>query len=183
MTTREPFEEPAEEGAFDDLPSTDIDVENYIHFGMAGSFPLRLADLFFAEDGLHIVEYSYITVMFGLGTGKHRREAKAMKAVYDTHGIDEVRLRGDKSIWLNYGGIDRVVLDRGGGLGRPKLTVYAADGESYAYRVHESGGDGREDTAALLADLEASAAAHDVELEVRDGFGFRPAESIHRFIR
>ncbi|MFC6988989.1 hypothetical protein ACFQJD_10165 [Haloplanus sp. GCM10025708] len=31
---------------FEDLPNTDIEVDLHVHFGMAGSFPLRLADLF-----------------------------------------------------------------------------------------------------------------------------------------
>ncbi|MFB6167728.1 MAG: hypothetical protein ABEJ43_02655 [Haloferacaceae archaeon] len=180
MTVREPHEEPVEDGEFDDLPSTGLDVENHVHFGMAGSFPLRLADLFFAEDGLHVVEYSYITVMFGLGTGKHRREAEAMQTVYDHHGIDEVRLRGDKTFWLNYDAVDRIVFDRGGVMGRPKMTVYAVDGDSYAYRIHDDGG--RDTVAELLADLEASAEKHGLTLDIRDGAGFRPAENLYRFL-
>jgi hypothetical protein len=162
---------------FDDLPTTDIETELHVHFGMAGSFPLRLADLFFADDGLHIVEYSYITPMFGLGTKKHRREASAMQEVYDVHGLDEVLLQGDTVHWLNYRAIDRVVLHRGGYFGRPKLTVYPADeSRSHAVRLHEE-----DDPDALAASLREVAEGRPFDVVVETGAGFDPRENVQRF--
>lgn len=163
---------------FEDLPSTDIETELHVHFGMAGSFPLRIGDLFFASDGLHIVEYSYITPMFGLGTKKHRREASAMQRVYDIHGIDEVLLQGDSVYWLNYEAVDRVVLHRGGYFGRPKLTVYPADetARSHAFRLHEE-----DDPDALAASLRAVAEGRPFEVVVKRGTGFDPVENVERF--
>ncbi|GAB6859928.1 hypothetical protein ACFR97_03245 [Haloplanus litoreus] len=163
---------------FEDLPSTDIETELHVHFGMAGSFPLRLADLFFANDGLHIAEYSYITPMFGLGTKKHRREASAMQDVYDVHGLDEVLLQADAVYWLNYEAIDRVVLHRGGYLGRPKLTVYPVDetARSHAYRLHEN-----DDADALAAALRDVAADRPFDVVVESGSGFDPRENVERF--
>lgn len=168
-----------DEEEFEDLPSTDIEVDHHLHFGMAGTFPLRLADVFFADDGLHIVEYGYITLMFGLGARKHRREANAMQAVYETHGIDEVMLRGDSVYWLNYDGIARVLLHRGGWVGRAKLTVYVKDGESYAYRIHEHGEE--EEMRELVEGIEDAADRYGFPFEVRDGVGFRPVENLQRF--
>lgn len=165
-----------DETAFEDLPNTDIEVETHVHFGMAGSFPLRLAELFFADDGLHIVEYSYITPMFGLGTRKHRREARAMQAVYDHHGLDEVLLQGDSVTWLNYDAVERVVLYAGGWLGRPKITVYAADGQSYAYRLHEEG-----NVVDVASRIEESADRHGFDVELQTGLGFTPTENVRRF--
>lgn len=162
--------------AFEDLPSTDIEVDAHVHFGMAGSFPLRLGDLFFADDGLHIVEYSYITPMFGLGTRRHRREAEAMDRIYDVHGLDEVLLQGDKVVWLSYDDIDRVVVHDGGWIGRAKLTVYAADGASWAYRLHDT-----DDLGSLRADVEAAGDRYGFDVERRSGVGFSPRENVRRF--
>ena len=163
---------------FDDLPTTDIETELHIHFGMAGSFPLRLVDMFFADDGLHIAEYSYITPMFGLGTKKHRREAGAMQQVYDVHGLDEVLVQADTVHWLNYAAIDRVVLHRGGYFGRPKLTVYPADvtERSHAYRLHEN-----DDTEPLAAELREVASGRPFDVVVESGWGFAPRENVERF--
>ena len=163
---------------FEDLPSTDIETELHVHFGMAGSFPLRIADLFFASDGLHIAEYSYITPMFGLGTKKHRREASAMQEVYDVHGIDEVLLQADTVHWLNYDAIDRVVLYRGGYFGRPKLTVYPADetARSHAFRLHEE-----DDPDALAVELREVAQEFAFDAVVETGSGFDPRENVRRF--
>ncbi|MFB6100964.1 MAG: hypothetical protein ABEJ73_00175 [Haloplanus sp.] len=165
---------------FEDLPSTDIETQLHVHFGMAGSFPLRIADLFFATDGLHIAEYSYITPMFGLGTKKHRREAETMQEVYDVHGLDEVLLQADTVRWLSYEAIDRVVLHLGGYFGRPKLTVYPADetARSHAFRLHEL-----EDADALAQSLQDVAEGRPFEVVVESGSGFDPVENIQRFRR
>lgn len=162
-----------DETEFDDLPSTDIEVSIHVHFGMTGSFPLRLADLFFADDGLHIAEYAYITPLFGLGTRKHRRESRGMQAIYDHHGLDEVLLQADSVTWLAYDTVERVVIHDGGRLGRPKLTVYT-DEHSYAYRLHN------EQTAEeLAADIGSNQRA--VRVETVSGVGFSPLENVRRF--
>jgi hypothetical protein len=135
---------------------------------MAGSFPLRLAEVFFTSDGLHLVEYGYITPLFGLGSKKHRREAEAMGPVNDYHDIDEVLLRDDSVTWLDYGTVERVVLHDGGWFGRPKLTVYT-DEHSYAYRLHDDQG-----IAKLAADIEACADRRGFAVEVVSGVGFSP---------
>jgi hypothetical protein len=161
---------------FEDLPSTDIEVHSHVHFGMAGSFPLRLAELFFADDGLHIAEYAYITPLFGLGTRKHRRESRGMQAIYDHHGLDEVLLQADSVTWLAYDTVERVRVHDGGRFGRPKLTV-VADDDSYAYRIHDEGSADE-----LAADIEACADDHDFTVETVSGVGFSPAENIRRFL-
>jgi hypothetical protein len=175
------FEDPGvdsvETDQFDHLPSTDIETELHVHFGMAGSFPLRLVDMFFADDGLHIAEYSYITPLFGLGFKKHTREAGAMKQVYEVHGIDEVLLQADTVHWLNYGAIDRILLHRGGFMGRPKLTVYPADrSRSHAIRLHED-----DDPDALAASLRETGETYGFDVDVESGTGFDPVENVERF--
>jgi hypothetical protein len=172
-------EGPTDAGAddeFEDLPETDIQVEAHVHFGMTGSFPLRIAELFFADDGVHVVEYAYITPMFGLGLGKHRREAGSMQQVYEFHGLDEVLLQGDAVTWLNYETVERVLVHDGGVLARPRIAVSTVDGASYAYRLHDD-----VDPESLVADLEPSASRHGFEVELESGVGYDPLESFRRF--
>jgi hypothetical protein len=165
-----------DETEFEDLPNTDIEVALHVHFGMTGSFPLRLADLFFADDGLHIAEYGYITPLFGLGTRKHRREASGMQTIYDYHGLDEVLLQADSVTWLAYDTIERVVIHDGGYLGRLKLTVYT-DNRSYAYRLHDA-----ESQKDLADDIETCADQHGFTTKTVSGVGLSPVESVRRFL-
>lgn len=160
--------------SFDDLPNTGIEVETHVHFGMTGSFPLRIAELFFASDGLHIVEYAYITPLFGLGTRKHKREAKTMQSIYDVHGLDVVLLHGDSVIWLNYASLDRVTVHDGGRLGRPKITVETA-GPTYAYRLHDD-----LDTESLAARVTDSAERHGFSVDLVSGMGVTLRETVRR---
>lgn len=175
-----PAPESVEEGEFDDLPSTDIETDLHVHFGMAGSFPLRIVDVFFANDGLHIAEYSYITPLFGLGMKKHEREAGAMREVYDVHGLDEVLLQADSTYWYNYEAIDRVVLHLGGRFSRPKLTIYPTDetARSHAFRLHDI-----DDPQTLATDLREVSEDHPFDVVVESGSGYDPLENIQRFFR
>lgn len=163
---------------FEELPTTDVDVEARVHFGMTGSFPLRIAELFFADDGLYVAQYAYITPMFGLGARKHRREAAAMEAVYDVHGLDEVLLQADDVVWHSPGNVARIVCWDGGWLGRPKVGIYPEAGATHAYRIHD------DDVAfeELLADLSAWGDRHGVAVERRSGVGFTPRQSLRRFV-
>lgn len=169
-------EDIADEPTVEDLPNTDVEVHTHVHFGMTGSFPLRLAELFFADDGLYIVEYGYITPLFGLGARKHRREAEAMKSVYEHHGLDEVLVQGDSVTWLNYATVAQVVLYEGGRIGRPKIAVYSENRPSHAYRLHEI--EGFEEFA---LDIETVCERYGITVDRRAGVGFSPGESLRRF--
>ncbi|MFB6117907.1 hypothetical protein [Halosegnis sp.] len=160
----------------EELPSSDIEVELRVGFGMTGSFPLRLADLFFTNNGLHVAEYSYLTPIFGLGARKHRREAAAMERVYEVHGVDEVLLQADTVVWHAYNDLDRVTLHDGGRLGRPRVGVYPATGASHAYRLHDV-----EDVDALADELRPLLNRHGVTFDHSGGLGYRPRESLARF--
>lgn len=168
---RVPADEPVE-----DPPSTDVEVELHVHFGMTGSFPLRVADLFFADDGLYIAEYAYITPFIGLTAGKHRREAAAVQEVYDRYGLDAVLFRSNQVTWHSYDDLDRVVVVEGGRLGRPKLGLYPETGPSHAYRFHDA--PAFEEAAAALDDC---GARHGFDVDREAGLGFTPLESLRRF--
>lgn len=160
----------------EDLPSTDIAVEAHVHFAMTGSFPMRIAELFFTESGLYIAEYSYITPLFGLGTRKHRKDASAMQALFERFGIDAVLLHADRMIWLAYDNIDQVIVYSGGKYGRPKVSVFEASGASYAYRLV-----GERDFNALTEGISKAGQTHGVNVVVENALGFNPRRNIRRF--
>ncbi|PSP96195.1 hypothetical protein BRC94_13470 [Halobacteriales archaeon QS_5_70_17] len=171
-----PETDPDARPAFEELPTSDIEVEYHVHFGMTGSFPLRLAELFLANDGLHVAEYAYITPMFGLGMKKHRREADAMARIFDAHGVDEVLLQADTVHWYPYDSVRRIVVHDGGRIGRPRIAVHASTGERHAYRLHAV-----DDLEELVEGLRATVAGRDVAVERESGVGFSPRESLERF--
>lgn len=170
--------EDVDPGEFADLPRTDVEVECHVHFGMTGSFPLRLAELFFADDGLYIAEYAYITPMFGLATRKHRRESRGMAAIYAIHGLDEVLLQADGVVWHGYGNVDRVLLYDGGPLGRPKVAVHPEHGSVQAYRLHEDD----PDVEALTTTLRTIGEERGFAVTHRKGVGFSPRATVARFL-
>lgn len=161
----------------DSLPSSEIDVEAHIHFGMTGSFPLRIGELFLTTSGLYIAEYSYITPMFGLGTRKHRKDAGAMQALFERYGIDAVLLQADKFFWLAYELIEEIKLYSGGRYGRPKVTVFSTDGSSHAYRLI-----GERDFAKIADEVTTAAAPYDLDVTVENSLGFHPRRNIQRFL-
>ena len=160
-----------------EIGESGIEVDVHVHFGMTGSFPLRIAELFFASDGLHIAEYGLITPLFGLGARKHKREAGAMAEIFDRFGIDEVLARSDAVTWLSYDVIDRVVVSDGGFLGNPRVGVYAEGGEAWAYRLHDDGAD----PDAVVDALTPLGEEREFEVIAESGLGYRPGESLRRF--
>jgi hypothetical protein len=154
------------EEEFEDLPETDINVIYHINFGMAGSFPLRLADIFFCEEGLYITEYGNITPLFGLVTQRHRREAEVMQTIYEYHGIDEILLQADYVVWINYENVDQIHVHGGGRLGRAKFTASTNDGESYSYRIH-----GEVSRQELLANIKKIADQVGLTVDSDSGYG------------
>lgn len=160
----------------EELPSTDIAVEAHVHFAMTGSFPLRIAELFFTETGLYIAEYSYITPLFGLGTRKHRKDASAMEALFDRFGIDAVLLHADRVIWLAYDNIDQIIVYSGGKYGRPKVSVFETNGTSYAYRLL-----GERDFDSLTEGITETGQTHEVDVLVSNSLGFNPRRNVRRF--
>lgn len=168
----------ADEDPADGTPlESGIEVEVHAHFGMTGSFPLQIAELFFASDGVHLAEYGLITPLFGLGAKKHKREAAAMRGLLDQYGVDEVLARARTALWLSYDAVDRVVVSDGGRLGNPRVGVYAVDGTSNAYRIHDEEFDPDE----FARSLSTIARREGFEVERESGLGYRPRESLRRF--
>lgn len=159
-----------------ELPETGIDVEAHFHFGMTGSFPLRLGDLFFADDGLHVVEYGYVTPFIGLSTRKHRREAAGMASLVENYGIEAALLEADSVTWHAYDDLEQIIVHSGGYVGRPKVGIYPRTGPSHAFRFHD-----RPTFEEARAELGAVAHRHGFSVDERAGLGFTPLESLRRF--
>lgn len=164
------------DGARELLRRSGIEVDAHLHFGMTGSFPLRLGDLFFAADGLYVVEYGYVTPFVGLAGRKHRRESSAMASLYERYGIDAVLAEADSVVWHRYENVRQVRAYTGGRLGRPKVAVYPRTGPSHAFRFHDR--PGFEEGA---ADLATVADRRGFAFDERDALGFAPRESLRRF--
>lgn len=158
------------------VPESGIEVEAHVHYGMTGSFPLRLGDLFFADDGLYVAEYGYVTPFIGLTVRKHKRESAAMASLYERFGIDAVLVEADVVVWHAYENVDRIAIYDGGWLGRPKVAVHPERGPTHAYRFHD-----RPAFEEGVADLEDVARRHGFRVERESGLGFSPRESIRRF--
>ncbi|PSQ07662.1 hypothetical protein BRC97_03135 [Halobacteriales archaeon QS_6_71_20] len=161
----------------EEIGDSGIEVEVHGHFGMTGSFPLRICELFFASDGVHLAEYGMITPLFGLGVGKHEREAAAMVELLDRYGIDEVLARADAVTWLSYDTLDRVVVSDGGRLGNARVGLYPEAGDSHAYRIHDDGFDAD----AFVDELTALGEERGFDVVSESGLGYRPRESLDRF--
>lgn len=144
---------------------------------MAGSFPLRLAEFFFVDDGVYIAEYSKITPFFGLLGKQPGKDAIAMQRIYDRDGIDGVLLASDRLLWLNTTILHRVKLVSGGWIGYPKITFYTTDNQSYAYRIHDES-KSFDDMATGLTEW---ADEFDVTTDIGEGLGISPRENIVRF--
>lgn len=172
MTTQPPAD--AADGI--EVPETGIEVEAHFHFGMTGSFPLRLGDLFFSDDGLYVVEYGYVTPFIGLTARKHRREAAGMRDLVDRHGVDAAIIVADSVVWHAYDNVERVVVHDGGWLGRPKVAVYPESGPSHGYRFHD-----RPAFEETVGELVAVADEYGIDVDERSGLGFTPRESLERF--
>jgi hypothetical protein len=163
---------PEPDGDGTDQPTVGV----HVHFAMTGTVPLRLADLFFTDEALLVVEYGVFTPLFGLATGGPERAAARMARAYAEDGIAAVRERGDRTVALAYDEVERVVLHDGGRLARERIAIQVADGPPYAYRVHAP-----VDLGALAEGLSSFGPTADVPVAVRSGLGFSPLESVRRF--
>lgn len=162
----------------DDRSRAEPSVGVYVHFGMTGTVPLRLADLYFTTDNLLVAEYGTITPVVGLLTGTPRREAARLARTYRERGLEGVRESADRTIVVPYDEIDRIVCYDGRSVAREKIAVHVTDGPPYGYRIHAP-----IDLGAFADGLASFPATSMLSVEVRSGIGFDPVESVRRFRR
>ena len=163
-----------EEGRATSEPTVGV----HVHFGMTGTVPLRLADLFFTTEHLLVAEYGTITPVVGLLTGAPGREAAGLARTYRDRGLEGVRESVDRTTVVPYEEIERIVCHDGRWVAREKVAVHVADGPPYGYRIHAP-----VDLEAFADGLASFPPTATLPVEVRSGVGFDPVESLRRFRR
>lgn len=148
----------------------------HVHFGMTGTVPLRLADLFFTADALLIAEYGTITPVVGLLTGTPQQEAAGLAHIYREGGLEAVREAATRTIDVTYDDIERVVCYDGRSIAREKIAIHVASGPPYAYRIHAP-----IDLEGVVDGLASFAPTASLSVERRSEIGFDPRESFGRF--
>lgn len=143
---------------------------------MAGTFPLRMADLLFTDEQLVIPEYQYLTPLFGIARGNTHDVAETAVERYRTGGASALVEFAERTHRVDYDDLDRIRLYSGRAVARPKVAVDVASGAPYAYRVHAP-----VDVSSLAEALTGLGARRGFAVESRSGVGFRPLQSLRRF--
>lgn len=162
----------------DDSTRSEPVVGVHIHFGMTGTLPLRLADLYFTADHLLVAEYGTITPVVGLLTRAPRAEADRLARTYRAGGLEAVRDVADRTTVIPYDEINRIVCYDGRSIAREKVAIYVSSGPPYGYRIHAP-----IDLEALVDGLASFPPTAPLSVERRSGIGFDPRESVGRFRR
>lgn len=144
---------------------------------MAGTFPLRVADLFFTDEELVIAEYAYLTPLFGLAGGNATQASASAAARFREGGVPAVCDAAERVHRQSYRELDRVRIYDGGSAGRPKVAVDVSAGPPYAYRIHAP-----VDLDALTEPLVALGDDRSFDVSRRNGLGFSPGASLRRFL-
>ena len=157
-----------------ETPQTPVRV--YVHFAMAGAFPLRIADLLFTDDELVIPEYHYLTPIFGIARGKTHDVAETAVKRYRTAGTAGLVEFAERTHNVGYDDVDRVRLYDGRAIGRPKIAVDVRTGPPFAYRIHA-----HIDLSSLAGALTELGARRGFTVNSPSKIGFSPVQSLRRF--
>lgn len=151
-------------------------VHVHVHLAMAGTFPLRVADLLFTDDGLLVPEYEYLTPLLGIARGRVPDVAESARRQYRDDGVEGLIETAERTHRVPYEDIDQVRTYDDSGLGRPKIAVDVTDGPPYAYRIHAP-----VDVDALTEALRSLGSRRDFAVASASTLGFSPVNSIKRF--
>ena len=152
-------------------------VHVHVHLAVAGTFPLRVADVLFADQAVLAVEYELLTPLFGVARGGVPRAGERAREVYRREGPAGLLAAADRVHRLPYPGLDGVRVYDGSAIGRPKIALDASEGAPYAYRVHAP-----VDVPALTVALEDLGARRGFQVSSLSRVGFRPLASLRRFL-
>lgn len=152
-------------------------VHVHVHFAMAGTFPLRMADLLFTDEALLVPEYGHLTPLFGIARGRTHDLAEQAVERYRAEGVSGLLAEADRTHRLGYADLECVRLYDGRSLARPKIAVDTDRGPAYAYRVHAP-----IEMDDLTAALQSLGDRRGFAVERSAGVGFDPAASVRRFL-
>jgi len=156
---------------------TGSDVHVHVHLVIAGTFPLRVADLLFADDRLIVPEYEFLTPLFGLARGQTTVAGRVARKRYANDGVDGLIEAAERTHRVAYDEVDGVWIYDGGVLGRPKIAVVVSEGPPYAYRIHAP-----VDIDELTDALTSLGTRRGFDVDRSDSLGFSPTNSLQRFL-
>jgi len=159
------------------VTGTDVYVHVHVHLVMAGTFPLRVADLLFADDRLIVPEYEFLTPLFGLARGQTTDAGRVARERYANEGVAGLVEAAERTHRVAYEDLDAVRLYEGGSLGRPKVAVDVSEGPPYAYRIHAP-----VDIDELTEALTSLGTRRGFNVDRSGSLGFSPINSLHRFL-
>jgi|Deesub1362B_J571_1020462.scaffolds.fasta_scaffold00013_228 hypothetical protein len=120
---------------------------SWIHYTMTSSMPVQLCDIFFREEDVLLLYYSRHTLVT-MAMKIPKRNARMMKIILSTEGLESARNMADREITLNYEDIEEVTLIGGSKKNkngrnipflprlRPRITI-KAKGKLYTYGIHD----------------------------------------------
>lgn len=150
-------------------------VHVHVHMAMTGSFPLRVADLLFADRAVVVPEYEYLTPLSLVGGGAGSAGETARER-YREDGVDGLVAMAERTHTLPYDEVDTVrVFD--GRFARPKVAVEVASGPPYAYRIHAP-----VEVGPLAEALRSLGGRRGFDVEHHATSGLRPRASLRRFL-
>jgi hypothetical protein len=149
----------------------------HVHLAVTGAFPLRVADVLFADDAVIVPEYEYLTPLFGILRGRTAEAGAAARRRYREDGLRGLLAAAERTHRIRYEDVTRVRVYHGGRVGRPKIAVDVREGPPYAYRIHTP-----TDVDALAAALDAHGERRGFAVSVSSGLGFAPGQSLRRFL-
>lgn len=155
-------------------PPTSVHV--HVHLVVAGSFPLRVADLLFTNDELVVPEYEHLTPLFGLARSGMERASETARQRYRQDGVAGLVDAAEQVHRLPYEDLAAVRL-YDSRIGRPKIAIDPNEGVPYAYRVHAP-----VQIEALTEALRSLGERRGFDVERRSKIGFRPGNSLRRFL-
>jgi hypothetical protein len=148
-------------------------VHVYVHGVVAGSAPLRVADVAFTDEAVVVRDYAHPSPLAVARGGVGHAAATARQRYHDG-GLPAVVTDAECVDELSYAALDRVTLHESR-LTRPKLAVEPTDSVPYAYRVHTP-----VDATALCDALQSLGADHAFGVERVDSVGISPLNVLRR---
>jgi hypothetical protein len=155
----------------------DRPVHVHVHFVMAGTFPLRVADLCFTDDAVVAPEYGLLTPLFDLTRGAAGDEATRAAERYRQAGLVGLTEMADRVQRFPFSEVETVTLFDGGRFARPKLSVGLREGPPLAYRLHAP-----VELDALAAALRSLGDRREFAVSRSPRVGLRPLASVRRFL-
>lgn len=148
----------------------------HVHYAMAGTFPLRVANVLFTDRRVLVPEYAYLTPLFGIAMGGGKTAAESARHAFATRGVAGLLDTAEAVRDIPYGDLTGVRVYDPPWLGRPKIALDTRTGPPYAYRIHAS-----VDPKSLAEALSGLSSRRGFDVSYERSLGLHPLASLRRF--